>query len=151
MQFVKGQTTKDDGYKVQVNFRYHKVTAKLGALVVPTLLPAEWGEVVEDWLKQNPSEYLFPIKDWKTAMEDLLQALRKVNSSWELRCLRRGSLCTMARAGVPYETLKLFSLHTNDLMMTRYLRGGLHAGERTQRCQAAAKHLHPPAEEKLTQ
>ena len=82
---------------------------------------------------------------------DMLSALRAQDPTWELRCLRRGSLSTMARAGVPYETLKLFSLHANDTMVTRYLRGGLHAGERNQKAFEAAKHLHPPTKETSTQ
>ena len=152
MTFAKGGPGEADGYRVQVKFRHHKMAAKLGALVVPTLLPVEWAQKVFAWKEQTKEcKYLFPITEWRRIKENLLLALRTQDPKWELRSLRRGSLSTMARAGVPYDTLKLFSLHTNDTMVTRYLRGGLHAGERNQKAFEAAKHLHPPTKEKSTQ
>jgi hypothetical protein len=150
-KFVKGGPGEADGYQLKVRFRYHKMAAKLGPLAVPTTLPVEWAEKVFAWMdKTESSKYIFPITEWKRTKDDLLEGLRGYNPKWELRSLRRGSLSTMARAGVPYDTLKLFSLHTNDPMMTRYLKGGLHAGERNQKAFAAAKHLHPVSKETST-
>jgi hypothetical protein len=152
LTYVPGGPGETSGYQAMVRFRYHKMAHKIGARAVPTLLPVEWAKRVIAWKKETgSSKYLFPIKAWKSTTDELLQALRRQDPTWELRCLRRGSLSTMARAGVPYETLKLFSLHGNDTMMTRYLRGGLHAGERNQKAFEAAKHLHPVIKETSTQ
>ena len=64
MTFTKGGPGQSDGYRVQVKFRYHKMAAKLGALVVPTLLPVEWAHKVSAWMKQTGEcKYMFPITE----------------------------------------------------------------------------------------
>ena len=116
---------------------------------VPTLMPVEWMEKIIKWKELCPGNtYIFSANTFKKTKELLLDSLRNVewggDPKWETRGLRRGSLTAMAMAGVDYEDLKLFSLHTNDPMVTRYLKGGLHAKERHDRARAAAQHLIPP-------
>ena len=130
-------------YDVKITFTHHKLAAKLGALVVPTSLPPEWMDKVFTWMEQTPdSPWLFPMKNWKKYSESVTEALRTVDPTWELRHLRRGSLSTLARKGVEYATLKLFSPHTDDRTLTRYLGGGKNAGANNQRAHEAAELLY---------
>ena len=136
----------EDGYEVMVTFRHHKTAAKIGAMRIPTLLPVEWVEKLERWKAVCPgNKFIFSSTSWPKLREKLLLSLRNEewggDMEWESRGLRRGSLTTMAEAGVTYDDLKLFSLHKDDHMVTRYLQGGLHAAERHDRARKAAQNL----------
>ena len=62
----------------------------------------------------------------------------------EARSVRRGSLQTMALAGVPLETLILYSGHTNEKTLLRYLGWGHAAGARQRQMADAGAVLVQP-------
>ena len=69
----------------------------------------------------------------------MLETFRLSDRRMEARSVRRGSLQTMSRAGVPLETLMRYSGHTNERTLMRYLGWGHAAGEvRTQMAAAGA-------------
>ena len=59
----------------------------------------------------------------------MLSTFRLADRRMEARSVRRGSLQTMARAGVPLETLMRYSGHTNEGTLLRYLGWGETAGD----------------------
>ena len=138
------------GYEMTVLWDEHKTAAIVGAYVVPTWLPVEWGVRLEKWLSMGAKdhEYVFPIHMWDGLKKDLRKVLKEytlpdgTRPEWDLKSLRRGSLSTMALAGVPLSTLRIFSGHKSEQTLLRYLRWGLHAEERNRKAIEAAKNLH---------
>jgi integrase len=59
----------------------------------------------------------------------MLSTFRLIDRRMEARSVRRGSLQTMARAGVPLETLMRYSGHTIEGTLMRYLGWGHAAGD----------------------
>lgn len=94
------------------------------------------------WMSKTPGEYIFPLAQWEAYKKDLAKQLKITNPEWGLKALRRGSLSTMARNGVPLSTLRLFSGHTSEAALLRYLRYGLHAEHQNRLGEEAAHHLH---------
>ena len=82
---------------------------------------------------------LFTIKP-----EQMLETFRLHDRRMEARSVRRGSLQTMSLAGVPLETLILYSGHTNEKTLLRYLGWGHAAGARQKEMAAAGSVLVPP-------
>jgi integrase len=74
---------------------------------------------------------------------DMLQTFRLADRTMEARSVRRGSLQTMAHAKVPLDTLMLYSGHTNEKTLLRYLGWGSSAGHRQQQMAAAGAVLVP--------
>jgi hypothetical protein len=74
----------------------------------------------------------------------MLETFRLHDPTMEARSVRRGSLQAMAHNGVALDTLILFSGHTNEKTLLRYLGWGHSAGAR-QRLMAAAGSVLVPA------
>jgi hypothetical protein len=136
------KSTTKGGYSLQVTWRDHKTVGKRGAFTTSSWMPKEWGEKVERWLSSVRGDYIFPKSKWKSLKEETKKAIKSQNPEWDLKSLRRGSLSTMARAGVPLSTLRQFSGHKSDAMLLRYLGWGIHAGEQKMLGEAAAQKLH---------
>lgn len=117
-----------------------KTSAKIGPYTTHSSIPKEWEEVYRSWLESLPptSPLLSPgMKD--RAMRELQFYLKKQHPGHDLRSLRRGALCAMARDGVPMETLLVFSGHKTIDMLLRYLRRGRASFDRAKKGAEAAK------------
>lgn len=138
----------DPGHNLMITWRDHKTVAKRGAFTVPSWLPKEWGTKVKRWLEDVKGDWIFPKAMWDDLKNGARAALKEASAAhgkgaqWDLKALRRGSLSTMARNGVPLATLRLFSGHKSDAMLLRYLGYGVHAAEQAMRGAAAARLLH---------
>ncbi len=130
------------GCDLQITWRHHKTVGTRGAFTTHSWMPTIWFQKLKKWIDSVKGPYLFPMKLWGKITTDLKLALKQQNPNYDLKALRRGSLSTMARAGVPLETLKLFSGHKSDAMLLRYLRFGANAGDQQKRSRAAAMTLH---------
>jgi integrase len=73
---------------------------------------------------------------------DLLATFRIVDRTMEARSIRRGSLQTMATAGVPTADLMRYSGHTSERTLLRYLNWGAKASEMQGRMANAGVHLN---------
>jgi integrase len=73
---------------------------------------------------------------------DMLTTFRKVDKTMEARSIRRGSLQTMAAAGVPLADLMRYSGHSSERTLLRYLNWGAKASEMQQRMATAGLHLN---------
>ena len=128
--------------KLKVFFARGKA-AQLGSdpYHVPTVCPAPWRPILRQYLEQfGPREELFPGGPKRFGSLVNL-AVRTVTPNHSVRALRRGALQTMARNGVPLETLMFFSGHKSVDTCKRYLGWGEHAGEMAAQAQDAARHL----------
>jgi integrase len=72
---------------------------------------------------------------------DMLSTFRLVDATMEARSIRRGTLQAMAQAGVPNDTLREYSGHTNDRTLLRYLNWGKAAGNARTRMETAGRVL----------
>ena len=129
------------GYQVAVTWTNHKTVGKRGAFTTHTWLPVELAKPIQRHIANTRHKYLFPKVTWHALLNEVKQLLRDQDPKWDLKCLRRGSLSTMARAGVPLKDLRNFSGHTTDAMLLRYLGWGRHAGVLKTAGMAAAKSL----------
>ena len=75
--------------------------------------------------------------------EDMLSTFRLVDRTLEAKSIRRGSLQAMAQHGVPVDTLMLYSGHTCEKTLLRYLDWGHAAGNQRLRMHDAGLALRP--------
>jgi hypothetical protein len=133
---------------ISVVFRRGKGVQFRGPYTVPTTVPPQWRAEFWRFLATiQPADFLFPSESAKARANNgrqLLEALRAVDPTMGARAIRRGALQEMATANVPLPTLLLFSGHTNEPMLRRYLRWGLDAEEPATRARDAARHLGGP-------
>ena len=73
----------------------------------------------------------------------MLPTFRLVDKTMEARSVRRGSLQAMATAGVPIATLMLYSGHTVEKTLLRYLNWGHAAGNQRSKMHDAGRALLP--------
>jgi hypothetical protein len=108
---------------------------------VPTTCPLEWRGLLTQYLATfRPTDWLFG--GGQPTLGPLVNlALRSANPTFTVRALRLGALQAMSRAGVPLETLTLFSGHKRQDTLLRYLNWGAEAGERSEQARTAALHL----------
>ena len=85
-----------------------------------------------------------PRKLFSITPPQMLSTFRLCDPRMEARSVRRGSLQTMALAGVPLETLILYSGHTNEKTLLRYLGWGHAAGARQRQMADAGAVLVQP-------
>ena len=96
--------------EVTVRFTRAKTTPQRGPYTLHTAISQAWGELLVRWMAERRT-WLFP-KEVTTG--SITAALRQVRPELECRSIRRGSLQTMASAGVPEATLLEFSAHTRQ-------------------------------------
>ena len=72
----------------------------------------------------------------------MLATFRKVDKTMEARSIRRGSLQTMASAGVPNADLMRYSGHSSERTLLRYLNWGAKASDMQSRMETAGTHLN---------
>ena len=120
-----------------------KTSAVRGAYVTicPMVMDA-WNQTSEMFkaLSERSSK-IVPQSDQGKVLTEIRNAMRKVtgSSSMDLRAIRRGSLRTMASAGIPLEQLMKVSGHTNTKTLMIYLDWGLWAAEHLQATANAAR------------
>jgi hypothetical protein len=108
---------------------------------VPTVCPQEWRRLLLQFITPlHPWEWLFP-GGTKRFGPLTNAALRAANPTFTVRALRRGALQALSHAGVPTETLLVFSGHKRVDTLLRYLNCGAEAAERTEQARTAALHL----------
>jgi len=135
----------DQTAKWTVQWNRAKTVATRGAYVTYSWLQAEYLADMDQWLEAkrggtaNEQKWFVPLSQKHAIMKELGTALRSENPEWGLRALRRGALSTLARNGVPLSVIILFSGHTNEKMLSRYLRYGLHVEEKREKGAMAAR------------
>jgi hypothetical protein len=137
----KHELPDSQGTNLSITWRDHKTVGTKQAFTTHSWLPVQRASKVTQWLAKTQGDWVFPKSLWQHVTGQLKELLKKQNSDWDLKALRRGSLSTMARAGVPLEDLMNFSGHKSKATLLRYLRWGAHAGEIAKKSQAAAMHL----------
>jgi len=109
----------EDG-TLTVTFHRGKTISKRGPYSLHTRIPPSWLEE----LGISGQDVSWASTLCKAEVQDVLVALRRVAPALENRSIRRGSLQALAIAGVPEETLLLFSGHTQIATLRRYLSWG---------------------------
>jgi len=137
--------------QLMVSFRHGKAVRMRGPYSVPTSAADAtlWRDELKQYIEARkaatihaPWENLFPSTSQGRSLNGtLLNAIRVSNPELNLRAIRRGSLQTMAVAGVPLNVLRKYSGHTNDAMLLRYLNWGKEAGQEAAQARAAARPL----------
>jgi integrase len=132
---------------LQLRVQEGKVMAKVQPYTVTTTVCEEMAQVVEDHLSlfPEPNQHLFPFSaiDRATRLRNINEALHQVGKEFTTRALRRGSLQSMAMAGVPLKTIMLYSGHRSEDTCLRYLDWGKQAAHRNEAAKLAAVHLRP--------
>jgi Phage integrase family len=122
-----------------ITWNHAKTTAQVGPYTTHSALSPEWERLLRDWLRdRRPQDLLIPHSHGQLAIDELRRLLRTNDAKHDLRSLRRGSLCAMARKGISMETLLVFSGHRTVDMLLRYIRRGRASLERTEKGAKAA-------------
>jgi len=108
---------------------------------VPSKMPEDAASFVQAQLAPlSPGDLLFPTAPPNAPRQRqarLLQILREVDPSLNLRAMRRGSLQALAAVESDLAKIRQFSGHTSDETLLRYLDWGKHARQRHE----VAQHL----------
>jgi hypothetical protein len=112
---------------------------------VPTLVPGPIAGILDRFLAPCPRQaMLFPVTSpaaYRWFSMRVTAALRAADATLCQRSVRRGALQTMAKKGVPWENLMIFSGHKRLDTLKRYLSFGRHDGAAVVMAQTAARHL----------
>ena len=125
LQLTTQDVTVHEDQTVTIRFRRGKAVRSRGPYSVHTApVPDRYYNRLLKWLAQRRA-WLFP----KTCTgQQIKESLRKVDAQLEQRSIRRGALQTLAAIpGVTTEQLLLFSGHTTERMLLRYLNWGTEA------------------------
>ena len=99
---------------------------------------------MQTWLSKAPrADMLLPQTCKAKVFTEIIRALRRFHTSHQLRSLRKGALCTMARNGTPTDTLLVFSGHASTITLLKYLNRGQALEDRAVKGALAAQALHP--------
>jgi hypothetical protein len=140
----KGVPMKPLGYSLQVLWKQHKTLGMTcQAHTTHSWISPQVGAEFKRWYDAVQGQWLFPKGDWANVKLRLAAALKTQDPSWDLKALRRGSLSTMARAGVPLQDLMLLSFHKSTATALRYLGWGAAARDLAVRGEDATRHLLP--------
>jgi hypothetical protein len=82
---------------------------------------------------------LVPEKQRSLVTSQVNKGLKSKDPKLSLHTLRRGSLSAMAQAGVPLETLVVFSGHTNIPQLLKYIQNGSYSKDRRDKGAEAAR------------
>lgn len=159
---VRDLTLTPEGEELRITIRFNQgkgVLARGPYAVGTKVVDSEWRAALEQHLNTRMEEagmdaLLFPATK-ETPFQHrngvLLRALRVAHPSLNMRAMRRGSLQTMAAAGVPVETLMTRAGHTNTRTTLRYLnfgneyKAGLEEGARIADALQPTPHPHASA------
>ena len=110
------------GRKMMVTWARGKTVEKRGAYTVHTMVPPEFLPLLRNVIDgtTNDSGLLFPT----VTGPQIKIALRTADPALEQRSIRRGALQMLAGLGMPMSTLLLFSGHTSERMLLKYLGHG---------------------------
>lgn len=127
------------GYQWAITWYRAKTSGKVGPYTTHSWISQEHYQKWESLFSQMGSnDFLFTnSKKERDALYLELKSL--LPKGYDLRALRRGALCALAREGTPLDTVAVFSGHTTVRMLLRYLRHGRAAGARQQEGAAAAR------------
>jgi hypothetical protein len=139
---------------VKVTIRRGKVIARRGPYCVNTYLSSDHFQELEAFIDkrarelqripQAPTLFSYSVTQLASIMRcDLRAASPNTAQPLTTRAIRRGALQTMAKNGVPVETLLTFSGHTNVNTLKRYLNFGRILSVEEAGAQAAARFLAP--------
>jgi hypothetical protein len=140
---------------VKVTIRRGKVIARRGPYCVNTYLSSDHYQELEAYLDkrvrelqlfpQAPTLFSYSVTQLASIMRtDLRTASPNSEKPLTTRAIRRGALQTMAKNGVPVETLLTFSGHTNVNTLKRYLNFGRILSVEEAGARVAASFLAPP-------
>jgi integrase len=135
-----------NGMRFSVVWTRAKTVEKVGAYTTHSWISTPHYRLLRTWIqgrRRRGCEWLVPIAHKRRTMNKIRAGLRTINPRWDLRSLRRGALCTLARNDTPLDTVLTFSGHKNMPMLLRYLRHGLHAGLRSKKGAEAARQGFP--------
>jgi len=114
---------------ILITLRRGKMIPVIGAFTIGMPRNCTAAVKLEKILEERKT-WLFLEKEMQMEKSDLQKMVAKKRNeiaktiNRDVRCLRRGGLQRMARAGVPTETLLYFSRHGNEAMLRRYLNEG---------------------------
>ena len=118
----------------------HKTSMSRGAFNTHTSF-GPYTSAIDQWLSaKEPKDRLFTTP-LVPLLKEIRLALQELNPKFDLRCLRRGALRTLAEAGTSVETLLLFSGHVSSRMLYQYLGAGLHMAKDRAAGMIASTHL----------
>jgi integrase len=120
--------------RIRITFRRGKTIRARGPYTIHSSVPAQFLPCLQEWFHARPN-WLFP-QSMKPM--EVTTALRASHPSLESRSLRRGSLQTMAAAGVSEALLMEFSGHASIGMLRRYLQWGASGALRQDQMTTAA-------------
>ena len=140
---------------VKVTIRRGKVIARRGPYCVNTYLSSDHYQELEAYIDkrvrelqlfpQAPTLFSYSVTQLASIMRtDLRTASPNSEKPLTTRAIRRGALQTMAKNGVPVETLLTFSGHTNVNTLKRYLNFGRILSVEEAGARVAASFLAPP-------
>jgi integrase len=118
------------GFQWAITWYRAKTSGKIGPYTTHSWISEEhhrkWFQIFQGLAT---GDYLFSTS--KKARDDVYEEIKGLlPKGYDLRSLRRGALCALARAGTPLDTVMVFSGHTTVRMLLRYLRHGRAAGTR---------------------
>lgn len=112
-----------------------------------TSVPDDWAESLVDYrneaLKRQSKTTCFFPKTVQNLGALVTEALRVVNADLGARAIRRGALQSMAKGGIPIETLRKFAGHKRDSTTRRYLGWDEHIEAEHAEGREAARFLAP--------
>jgi hypothetical protein len=126
---------------VSILFRKGKgVTMRQSPYTVHTSA-AHFSSPLQEFVEAAVGETSLFSTDYATICEVVRGAMRKHDPTYEMRSPRRGALCCLAEAGESLKTLRMFSGHTSDRMILRYLGWGMSHGRGRKQATRAARSL----------
>ena len=126
----------DRGYQWSVTWMRAKTSAKVGPYTTHSWISTEIFQMLTTAMEGRQSGHIVPKGEIPAVLKQVRESLPP---GYDLRSMRRGSLTALAKAGVPLDTVMTFSGHTTVKSLLRYLRRGMHAGDRINRGLAAAR------------
>ena len=135
LQLHREDITMHSDTSMSVTFRRGKGVKLRGPYTVHTTAIGRGNmEIITKWMPT--SGRIFTIKP-----ADMLPTFRLVDKTLEAKSIRRGSLQAMVQHGVPVDTLMLYSGHTCEKTLLRYLDWGHAAGNQRSRMHDAGRAL----------
>ena len=155
--FRLDKISDDTGFmKLRIVVRRGKAARLAQPHTIYTICPPQWATRLLAYLNEfEPTAPLFnraTAKSWGKLRAEITRVLRTNNKLFSQKALRRGALQTLAmNPSTDLATVRLFSGHTTDDMLLRYLNWGLHSNKQAAAGQKAALSLvGPTAEQQST-
>jgi hypothetical protein len=117
-----------DASTVRILWKDSKTAATRGIYSASATMNKEQMKLLSQWLASRPQHA--PIASGRQGlliMAKMREALRAENTAADLRSIRRGSLRTMAKAGVDMATMMRISGHQSEQSLLIYIESGVEA------------------------